>query len=228
MKVSCILASYNRPNWVRQAIGSVAAQTHKDYQLIVIDDSTIFKVSDAVKEFPLTEVKVVHFDVKTEDRRKKNRLSININHGLKLATGGLVCYLGDDDYYYPDWFRSASDFFESAPSIHAGFGKLRYTRSREREYPKEGEIRFFETPLKDPYCRLDHNQIIHRRFTPPVPWDEALHTVSAPDGLFMRAVGAKYPFHPIHAFAAVKRLHDKNLQQAVPEYRAGKLEGPRE
>jgi hypothetical protein len=52
--------------------------------------------------------------------------------------------------------------------------------------------------------------------------------VSAPDGIFMRAVGARHPFHPISAFAAVKRMHGKNLQQAVPQYLAGKMKGARE
>jgi spore maturation protein CgeD len=228
MKITCILASYNRPNWVRQAIGSVSQQTHKDYQLVVVDDSTIFDISQAVLEFKLSEVDVIHFNVSPEERKKKNRLSININAGLARANGQLVCYLGDDDFYYPEWFANASEFFKTHPSIHAAFGKLRYTRSRNMEYPKTGEIRFFETPIQDPYCRLDHNQIVHRPLVPPIPWNEELHSVSAPDGIFMRAVGVRYPFHPISAFAAVKRIHDKNLQQSVPAYLAGKLEGPRE
>jgi spore maturation protein CgeD len=228
MKITCILASYNRPNWVRQAIRSVVQQTHKDYQLIVVDDSTIFDISEAVGDFQPSEVEVIHFDVSSEERRKGNRLSININAGLARANGQLVCYLGDDDFYYPNWFENASRFFKAHPSVHAAFGKLRYTRSRNMEYPKTGEIRFFGAPIRDPYCRLDHNQIMHRPLSPPIPWNEGLQSVSAPDGIFMRAVGARHIFHPIHVCAAVKRMHDKNLQQSVPAYRAGKLEGPRE
>lgn len=228
MKITCIIASYNRPNWVCQAIRSISQQTHKDYQLIVVDDSTIFDISEVILGFKLSEVEVIHFDVSSEERRKQNRLSININAGLARATGELMCYLGDDDFYYPEWFANASGFFKTHPSIHAAFGKLRYTRSRNMEYPKTGEVRFFSSPIQDPYCRLDHNQIMHRKLTPKILWNEELRSLSAPDGIFMRAVSKKHVFHPIHALAAVKRIHGKNLQQSVSAYHAGKLEGPRE
>jgi len=108
MKVSCILVSYNRPRWVRQAIKSVADQTHKDYQLIVIDESDIFDIHEAVKEFSLTQCDVRVVQVAAEQRRNQNRLSINLNAGVALATGDLLCYLADDDYFYPTWFERAS------------------------------------------------------------------------------------------------------------------------
>ena len=228
MKITCILTSFNRPSWVRQAIASVAEQTHKDYELLVMDESTTFDVHKAVEEFRLPSVRVFHFDVDPKERAKVNRLSVNINEGLRVAAGDLVCYLADDDFYFPGWFAAASGFFETHPAISAAFGKLTYTRSKDREYPKDGKVVFFKDIISDPYCRLDHNQIIHRRFSPPILWPEEPSTISAPDGLFMRRVGKTHPFHPVDAWSSVKRMHDKNLQRAVHVYRSGAMDGTRE
>jgi spore maturation protein CgeD len=228
MKVSCILVSYNRPRWVRQAIKSVADQTHKDYQLIVIDESDIFDIHEAVKEFSLTQCDVRVVQVAAEQRRNQNRLSINLNAGVALATGDLLCYLADDDYFYPTWFERASAFFEANPDIHAGYGKLVYSNSQTMEFttePAPVNLRFFKGPLRDPFDRIDHNQGIHRRFTPPFSWPETIGTVGGPDAYYYRDIGREHLFHAIDAWAAVKRVHPKNLQVCMPEYESGSISG---
>mgnify|MGYP003576619594 CR=1 FL=1 len=229
MKVTCILTSFNRPNWVRHSLGSVFCQTHQDYELIVIDESEIFDIRPVVAKLPFREVKVVHHDVSAEERAKVNRLSVNINEGLNLATGDLVCYLADDDFLYPEWFSEASSFFSKNPGVFAAFGKLARSYSREWIYPTDPEIVFPNGIISDPFCRLDHNQIVHRKLQPPIEWPIDKSTLSAPDGLFMREVGKRYPFHPIPVFAAVKRMeHGKNLQNDADIYMGGHMRGARE
>jgi spore maturation protein CgeD len=228
MKVSCILTSYNRPRLVQQALASVAEQTHRDFELIVVDESTVFDIAKVMPSFSFPEVHLLRQKVDPQERARQNRLSININAGLRVTKGDLLCFLADDDFYYPGWFAAAVQFFSGHPGIHAGFGKLRYTSSQERVYPKNGEVRFFDGPVADPYCRLDHNQIIHRRITPPILWPEEIVHLTGPDGIYARGVAKHWPFHPIDSFAAVKRMHSKNLQQNADKYRAGKLEDLRE
>lgn len=229
MKITCILTSFNRPNWIRHALASVAEQTHRNYELIVIDESETFDVRPVVAEFQLPSVRVVHHDVTAEERAKINRLSVNVNEGLAMATGDLICYLADDDFYYVEWFAEAVKFFQAHRDVHAGYGKLLFSHSRERVYPQRWDGIFPNCIIEDPYCRLDHNQIIHRPLRPAILWPTDPSTLTAPDGLFMRAVGRRHPFHPIPASAAVKRMsHGKNLQHSADEYRAGHMEGTRE
>lgn len=231
MKISCILVSYNRPRWCRQAIKSIADQTHKDYQLIVIDESTVFDIHEAVKEFPLTEATVRKHHVLPEERKIQNRLSINLNIALQLVTGDLVCFLADDDYYYPTWFEHASAYFEAHPEIQAAYGKLVYSDSPEMVFttePAPVNIRYFKGPIKDPFDRLDHNQVMHRRFTPPFRWPETLGTVGGPDAYYFREVSKDHVFYAIDAWAAVKRVHHKNLQSSLNEYMSGAIDGIRE
>lgn len=231
MKVSCIIASYNRPKWVRQAIKSIADQTHKDHQLVVIDESDVFDINEAVKEFALPDVAVRHFKVTPKQRAYQNRLSINLNIGLALATGDLVCFLADDDYMYPTWFEAAVKFFTENPKISAGYGKLVYSNTDHMEFtetPAPVNLRFFPGSLDDPFNKLDHNQGIHRRIDPPLRWPEHPDLIGGPDAYYYREVSKKHRFHAIDAWAAVKRVHKKNLQLSIDQYKQGSLGGPRE
>lgn len=231
MKVSVILASYNRPQWVRQSIKSIADQTHKDYQAVIIDESDAFDIHEVVKEFELTEVSVKKCVVSKDQRATTNRLSININTGLDRATGDLVCYLADDDYLYPNWFADAVAFFEAHPKVSAAFGKLVYSDSREMVFPTDPppvNLRFFDKIMTDPFDRIDHNQGIHRRFDPPIKWNEHVNNVGGPDAYYWRDVARHHWFYPIPVFAAVKRVHKKNLQSSLKDYYSGSLGGVRE
>lgn len=229
MKVTCLLTSYNRPTWVRHSLKSVAGQSHKDYQLVVIDDSTILDIHSIVKEFSFPEVEVHHFSVSREERRLKNRLAVNLNFGLGRAKGDLICFLCDDDYYFPTWFSEAAKFFEANKDIKVGFGRLVYSSCPEMTFePKPGNVRFFNEPVSSPSCALDHNQVIHRRFPQPFLLPEDPKAIAASDANYFNTIAHYHLFHPIHADAVVKRLHPKGLYCTWPEIYAGTADEVRE
>lgn len=229
MKVTCLLTSYNRPVWVRHALKSVADQAHKDYQLIVLDESSVFDVNAAVKEFSFTQVEIHHWDVTADERRSKNRLAVNLNFGLKRAQGDLICFLCDDDYYYPTWFFEAASFFEAHKDVSVGFGKLIYSEEREMTFdPKPGNMRFFEEPVRSPSCLLDHNQVMHRRLKEPILLPEDPMAIAASDANYFNSLAAYHIFHPIHSHAVIKRHHPKGLYCTWPEIYSGKADEVRE
>lgn len=226
MKLTCILSSFNRPTLIQQALRSVSQQTHRDYELLVADDSTIMDVRRLVDRFPFPSVRVFRFKVDAEKRRRENRLSMGINHCLREATGDLVCYLADDDYYWPEWFARASAFFAGSAAVSA-FGTLFYSRSNQMDYSVTSS-RWSPDEISDPMGKLDHNQVVHRRLKIPILWPESFDSVECPDGLYFRELARLGPFQPIQAPAAVKRLHSKNLLNHLEELRQGKLDNLRD
>lgn len=228
MKVTCLLTSYNRPNWIRQALTSIANQTHKNYELIVLDESTAFNVESTIKEFEFPLVSIHHFDVTPEQRRSENRVGIILNIGMSLAIGDLVCFLCDDDYFYPTWFEIATSYFNRFPDRAVGFGRLRYSCSPEMVYPSTGPIRFFDSPITEPFAQLDHNQVIHRRFTQPYRWPETLDFLTHVDGSYFSAIARDHVFYPIDAMAAVKREHSKGIRSDTEALLAGTADELRE
>lgn len=226
MKISCVLTSYNRPKWVNHALKSVAEQTYRDFELLVYDDSTIFDIRKEVSKHSFPSVKVVHTDVSPERRKKENRLGVNCNAALKVASGDLLTYLCDDDYYFPGWFQACAEFFPKPENKDkdVGFGILMYSKSSEMDYPVEGERRFFDVPVRKPLGTLDHNQVVHRKFSPPFTWPNSIDHIVTTDGYYFTQIAKSGRlFYPIPAFAAVKRRHPKNLQITV--HHLGKPEG---
>jgi glycosyltransferase involved in cell wall biosynthesis len=228
VKISCILASFNRPTFLRQALKSVVDQTHKDYQLVVVDDSTKMNIFEIMPQFEFTESVVIHENVSASARARVSRLGVNINTGLEHATGDVIVYLADDDYYFPGWFEAVSRFFESHPDVKVGFGILKYSSSLEMDLAECGEIRFWNEVVNPSERLLDHNQVAHRRFDPPQKWQEGLGTESNSDFWFFTQIANEHAFHPINSFAAVKRLHGKNLQNSISLYQSGKMDDLRE
>ncbi len=50
-RVSIVLPTYNRAYIIGRSIGSVLNQTFKDYELIVVDDSSTDSTQEVVKKF---------------------------------------------------------------------------------------------------------------------------------------------------------------------------------
>jgi spore maturation protein CgeD len=229
VKISCLLTSFNRPNLIRQALRSIADQSHKDFELLVLDDSTILDVRNLVDRYSFPSVRVFQFKVTAEERRRTNRLGVNLNYGLQRASGDLVVYLCDDDFFCPDWFAAADTFFTEQKNVISAYGSLFYTNSSDMDFTHPvGPVRFPGTPVSFPKGQLDHGQVAHRRWT-PARWPEDIASVSESDGIFFERLARFGPIQPIlGASAAVKRLHKKNLQNAIAELREGKLDNLRE
>lgn len=226
MKITCILTSFNRPNFVRQALESVSKQSHKNYELLICDDSTIMDIRRIAERYSFTAARIFRFKVDSKQRSSQNRLGISINYALRQAAGDLVCYLADDDYYWPDWFSRAAEFFQVHPEALTGYGSLSYSRSRNMDYSQCDSVRFPGKILKNPAFEVDHTQVMHRRCS--VLWPESFESVKHSDAIFFTELARLGPFHPIDAQASVKRLHDKNLQNHIDELSQGKLENLRD
>lgn len=197
-----------------------------------MDDSSIFDINQVMSEYSFPEVRVFHTDVTPEQRGSENRLSININRALNTATGDLVCFLADDDLYFPTWFGAAVHWF-STPfnrQYGAAYGRLIYTHDMHYSLPGGGHGIWPGHMVDKPLGALDHNQVMHRNFRPPFRWPETLAAIGAPDGVyFTEIVRGGWCFYPINALAVVKRLHGKSIHTSWgSEISQGQAENARE
>jgi len=103
-KVSVILTSRNRWPLLRDAVESVLSQTYRNVELIVVDDSD----EDGMEKKYLRDLHVrgairsINWNGPSFYRRKRKMVAVMVNNGLARATGDLICYLCDDDYYLPN------------------------------------------------------------------------------------------------------------------------------
>ena len=109
-KVSVILTFHNRPVKVERALKSLASQTFRLFEIILVDDYS--EKRPIVPEKALADVRVVQI------RNDKN-LGANGSRlaGLRLAKGDFICFHDDDDYWFSEKLQKQVGFLESHPEI---------------------------------------------------------------------------------------------------------------
>jgi len=89
--VSVIIPTYNRAALLKIAVQSVLAQTHRDCELIVVDDGSTDDTENQMREFNDPRVRFV--------KQSNAGVSAARNHGLKIAMGDFVAFLDADDFW---------------------------------------------------------------------------------------------------------------------------------
>ena len=106
-KVSIIVPTRNRRDWLRQALRSAREQTWPDKELVVVDEaSTDNTLAMLAAEFPEARV------IKHETARGPSAAR---NAGLAAATGEWILFLDDDDVLHPEHLESMVKASKDAP-----------------------------------------------------------------------------------------------------------------
>ena len=92
--VTAVITTYNRADMVGRAIQSVLDQTHKDFELIVVDDCSTDNTGEIVRAFQDTRIRYIRHE-------RNRRLSASRNTGMKAAQGKYIAFLDDDDEWLP-------------------------------------------------------------------------------------------------------------------------------
>lgn len=95
IKVSVIIPFYNRSKLVIRAIKSVLKQTHKNYEILVINDGSTDDISE-VKTFIKQNKNIKLLNVKPNKGVANAR-----NVGIDNATGEYIAFLDSDDVFEP-------------------------------------------------------------------------------------------------------------------------------
>lgn len=93
--VSVIIPTYNRADYVQEAVASVLAQTFTDHEIIVVNDGSVDDTAERLR--PLAESGRIRYFEQTNGGHSPAR-----NHGLERARGEFVAFLDDDDVWPPE------------------------------------------------------------------------------------------------------------------------------
>jgi len=91
--VSVIIVTYNRAQFLKDAIQSVLNQTYRNIQLILVDDGSTDNTKELAEAYPFIE-----YHYKNNGGQASAR-----NLGFKYAKGDFVACLDSDDMWYPDF-----------------------------------------------------------------------------------------------------------------------------
>jgi glycosyltransferase involved in cell wall biosynthesis len=112
--VSVVMAAKNYARFLPEAVGSVAAQTFADWELLVVDDGSADDTPAAVRPF-LADPRVRYV---RSDRLGQSRAK---NLGVRLGRGALVAFLDADDAWEPTKLAKQLAVFDADPAVGVVF-----------------------------------------------------------------------------------------------------------
>jgi GT2 family glycosyltransferase len=108
-RMSVVVLSYDRPVLLQKALASIAAQTHPDLDVIVIDNRS--PSSDAIRELVPARFPGVKLTANAENRG----FTGGMNQGIAQAAGEYVYLTEDDIELAPDCIERLAEYLDAHP-----------------------------------------------------------------------------------------------------------------
>jgi glycosyltransferase involved in cell wall biosynthesis len=114
--VSVLITTFNRRRYFAEALASVVCQNYRNIQIIVVNDGGE-DVSDIVNSYDDPRILFIN--------RKENRgQPYSLNEALAQSHGKYICYLGDDDLYYPHHVSTLVNALENQTDCQVAYSDL--------------------------------------------------------------------------------------------------------
>ena len=134
---SVIIPLYNKAPYVEKAIRSVAAQTFREFELIVIDDGS---TDIAAPQPPKGGAGLTYSDIEQLIdgkgiliKQKNSGVSTARNNGVALASYPYICFLDADDWWAPTYLEEMKALIEEFPEAGiygTGYYIVKHSRIR--------------------------------------------------------------------------------------------------
>ena len=114
-RVSVIIPTYNRKDYVQEAIDSVLAQTFTDYEIIVVDDGSTDGTGEVLQAKYGDRIRYVWQENQGE--------SVARNRGIEMAQGEYIALLDSDDLWLPEKLEKQVAYLEAHPDVGMVFSQ---------------------------------------------------------------------------------------------------------
>ena len=174
--ISVVVTCYNCRDYIGDAIRSVARQTLRDFECVIVDDASTDDSADVVRRT---------LDELADPRFSQIRLPKNVGQtgatrrGLAATTGSFVCFLDSDDLWH-------ADFLERHLAAHLNESyAVGFTACNARLIDGQGKTADSRDPSRARRIREDGAGAMFS-------WDAARHLVAHPgrtafaDGVVLR------------------------------------------
>jgi glycosyltransferase involved in cell wall biosynthesis len=124
-KVSIIMPAFNAANTIGEAISSILSGTHRNVEILVIDDGSRDETSKIVTAMAQAEPRIKYYKNEKNLGAYKSR-----NVMLKIATGQFIAFLDSDDTWEPNKLEECLKMLKQHPEVKAVGHALRYLDKR--------------------------------------------------------------------------------------------------
>lgn len=213
-KVSIVLCGYNQIAYLEGAIASALSQTHRNLELIIIDNGSTDGSQELLERYR-TDPRVQLLLHDSNDKVTKR-----MNEGIACCSGEYVSFFYADDYYLPHKLeRQLQEFSRLSADYGVVYGPgyrldvltghrwIEKTLKNSGAILKEMLLRTHSEGFIDPISPLMRRECLMR-----YPFREDLFTEG--ESLLLR-IAMTYKFHFIDEPLTVMREHSSNMGKAI-------------
>ena len=218
-KVSVIIPTYNREDFICETIQSVLNQTYKDFEIIVVDDGSTDNTKKRLEPF-LSKIKLI--DQKNHER------AISRNKGIKNSIGEYIAFLDSDDLWAKDKLEKQVEVLENKKDTILVYSqclrvneksKIIKTAKRQTQgfsehvYEKLLFRNFIASPT--PLIRRDYFDKTHgfeTKYIPYEDWEFWIRFSLLGDFYFLKSPLAYYRIHPQQS---IKLTNAKKIEEVT-------------
>ena len=197
--VTVIIPTYNRREFLKDAVDSVLEQTYRDFELIIVDDGSTDSRGDIIKK---------HRDSRIRYILQENRgVSAARNRGILEAQGKYISFLDSDDLWKRDKLETQIDLVKEKKDIPVSYTDEIWIRKGVRVNPMKKHRKYsgwiFEKCL--PLCIISPSSVMIKSevFDKTGLFDESLPVCEDYD-MWLR-VSSQYPIVFIDKKLIIKR-----------------------
>ncbi len=118
--VSIVLPVYNGADYLDAAISTTLAQTHRAFELIVVDDGSKDASRDIAARWAARDPRV-----QAHANERNSRVPTTLNHGFARARGSLLTWTSHDNLYQPTALEAMVRVFSTYPEVDFVYGDYR-------------------------------------------------------------------------------------------------------
>ncbi|HLF18598.1 MAG TPA: glycosyltransferase [Candidatus Omnitrophota bacterium] len=129
--ISVVMPTFNHAAFIKEAIDSVLGQTHRNLELIIVDNFSKDKTEQIVRSVPDQRIRYYQF-------ANKGIIAASRNFGIKQAKGDFIAFLDSDDMWFPEKLEKQTELLLKDGSYGLCFCKLQI---KSPDLTEDGSIR---------------------------------------------------------------------------------------
>lgn len=219
-KVSVIMTSYNKPEYVSKSIEGVLNQTYNDFELLLMDDNSDEETQNVIQKY-LEDKRIKYYRSgieKLSERAERIRYAALINQALDVCQGKYITYATDDNVYRPHRLETMVSYLDNNPEVNIVYSASMVTFLDENGNFKRTMHRPARSLAWLASCQVDHCSVMHRADILPVIferwgsyWDEDPQFYFIGDARFFWRLCHYWSFYPIQEVLDDNYITERSL-----------------
>lgn len=129
MKISVIIPTFNRASIISQTINSLLVQTHKEWELVIIDDGSTDETKKMLQRYLTKNIRYT----RTPHRGTPNAWNL----GAKKSKNDYLFLTADDVTLHPNCLKTLAETAQNLPQKNLGAIAPRLTYTADIAFPRE-------------------------------------------------------------------------------------------